>query len=131
MGASPRRVLLAIGRQEAAVFEAAPQHAYLVRSVDPVEPPLALPDVGYIHATGPFDEADEHALLVEHRIDCIVAKNSGGSATYGKIAAARALQIPVILIERAAEAGLPTVATVEEALVRIDHVAAPGRKRGV
>ncbi|WP_132536185.1 cobalt-precorrin-6A reductase [Rhizobium sp. PP-F2F-G48] len=131
LGASPRRVLLAIGRQEAAVFEAAPQHAYLVRSVDPVEPPLALPDVGYILATGPFDAAEEHALLVEHRIDCIVAKNSGGSATYGKIAAARALQIPVILIERAAEAGLPTVTTVEEALVRIDHVAAPGRKRGV
>ena len=41
LGAAPRRVLLAIGRQEAALFEAAPQHADLGRSVDPVIPPLA------------------------------------------------------------------------------------------
>ncbi|PYE24461.1 precorrin-6A reductase [Rhizobium sp. PP-CC-3A-592] len=127
----PRRVLLAIGRQEAALFEAAPQHAYLVRSVDPVDPPLTLPDVRYILATGPFGETEEHALLLKHRIDCIVAKNSGGSATYGKIAAARALQIPVILVERSKDAALPTVGTVDEALARIDHVLAPGRKRGV
>jgi precorrin-6A/cobalt-precorrin-6A reductase len=30
----------------------------------------------------------------------IVAKNSGGDATYGKIAAARALGLPVILVRR-------------------------------
>ncbi|TCP83567.1 precorrin-6A reductase [Rhizobium sp. PP-CC-2G-626] len=131
LGKTPRRVLLAIGRQEAALFEASPQHTYLVRSVDPVDPPLTLPDVRYILATGPFGETEEHALLVEHGIDCIVAKNSGGSATYGKIAAARALKIPVILVERSSEAALPTVGTVEEALARIDHVLAPGRKRGV
>ncbi|CZT33228.1 cobalt-precorrin-6A reductase [Rhizobium sp. 9140] len=131
LGDTPRRVLLAIGRQEAALFEEAPHHAYLVRSVDPVIPPLTLPDVRYILATGPFDEAEEHALLVTHRIDRIVAKNSGGDATYGKIAAARALKIPVILVERSSEAGLPTVGTVPEALARIDHVLAPGRKRGV
>ncbi|KQR75987.1 cobalt-precorrin-6X reductase [Rhizobium sp. Leaf384] len=131
LGTAPRRVLLAIGRQEAAVFEAAPQHTYLVRSVDPVDPPLMLPDVRYILATGPFGEADEQALLIEHRIDSIVAKNSGGSATYGKIAAARALGIAVILVERAAGHALPAVGTVEEALARIDHVSAPERKRGV
>lgn len=131
LGDMPRRILLAIGRQEAALFEGAPQHAYLVRSVDPIEPPLTLPDVRYILATGPFSEADEHALLVTHRIDCIVAKNSGGSATYGKIAAARELHIPVVLVERSPKAPLPTVGTVEEALARIDHVLAPGRKRGV
>ncbi len=131
LGERPQRILLAIGRQEAARFEAAPQHAYLVRSVDPVTPPLTLPDVRYILATGPFGEAEEHALLVEHRIERIVAKNSGGSATYGKIAAARALQIPVILVERSDEAALPAVGTVEAALARIDHELAPGRKRGV
>ena len=36
-------------------------------------------------------ESDERALLSQHRIETIVAKNSGGTATYGKIAAARAL----------------------------------------
>ena len=43
LGASPRRVFLAIGRQEVGAFAAAPQHDYLIRSVDPVEPPLDVP----------------------------------------------------------------------------------------
>ena len=43
LGAKPLKVFLAVGRQEIAPFELAPQHYYLIRSVDPVEPPLALP----------------------------------------------------------------------------------------
>ena len=39
-------------------------------------------------------------LLQQHYIGSIVAKNSGGSATYGKIAAARALGIAVIMLRR-------------------------------
>ncbi len=54
----------------------------------------------YITARGPFDEADERALLLVHKIDAVIAKNSGGTATYGKIAAARALGIEVILLRR-------------------------------
>jgi precorrin-6A/cobalt-precorrin-6A reductase len=107
---TPRRVFLALGRNELAPFAAAPQHHYLVRSVDPVDPPLAVPDAIYVTGRGPFGEADDRALLNEHRIEVVVAKNSGGSATYGKIAAARALGLPVILLRRPA---LPTVAAVE------------------
>ena len=91
LGASPRRVFLTVGRNEVAAFEAAPQHHYLVRSVDPVDPPLNVPDAHYVVARGPFTETDEKMLLGEHRIETIVAKNSGGEATYAKIAAARAL----------------------------------------
>ena len=40
---TPRRVFLALGRQELGAVRAAPQHSYLVRSVDPVDPPLAVP----------------------------------------------------------------------------------------
>ncbi len=59
----------------------------------------------------------------------IVAKNSGGDATYAKIAAARALGLPVVLIDRAAD---PTAAaTVEEILARLDHLPAPAADRGV
>jgi precorrin-6A/cobalt-precorrin-6A reductase len=93
-------VFLALGRQEIAPFAAAPQHRYLVRSVDPVEPPLAVPNAEYITARGPFAEADERALLARHGIDAIVAKNSGGEASYGKIAAARALGVPVVMLRR-------------------------------
>ncbi|MDI4658336.1 cobalt-precorrin-6A reductase [Xanthobacter autotrophicus] len=110
LGDAPRRVFLALGRNEVRAFEAAPQHFYLVRSVDPVSPPLAVPQAEYVLGRGPFGEGDDRALLEAHRIDTIVAKNSGGSATYGKMAAARTLGIEVLLIARPA---IPAVAAVE------------------
>jgi precorrin-6A/cobalt-precorrin-6A reductase len=130
LGEAPRAVFLALGRQEIAPFAAAPQHRYLVRSVDPVDPPLAVPRAVYITGRGPFPEADERVLLGQHRIEVIVAKNSGGAASYGKIAAARALGLPVVMLRRPAppempaRPGLPqaaTVATVAEAMAFLDH----------
>ncbi|MFK8250484.1 cobalt-precorrin-6A reductase [Ancylobacter terrae] len=120
LGARPRRVLVTLGRNEVRALEAAPRHRYLVRSIDPIEPPLAVPDAGYIEARGPFEEAQERDLLVHHRIDAIIAKNSGGEASYGKIAAARALRIEVILIARPPHPAVDTVGTVEEALAWIE-----------
>lgn len=113
LGAAPRRVLLALGRQEVAAFEAAPQHHYLIRSVDPVEPKLAVPDATYLLARGPFREVEERALLERHRIDAVVSKNSGGEATYGKIAAARALGIEVVMVRRPFLPDVPAAETVE------------------
>ena len=115
LGAEPRRVFLALGRQEARAFEAAPQHRYLVRSVDPIAPPLALPHVRTITARGPFDETAERALLAAERIELVVAKNSGGAATYGKIAAARGLGIEVVLVRRPELPQVVSAGTVDEA----------------
>ncbi len=132
LGVAPRRVFLALGRQEIAPFASAPQHSYLIRSVDPVDPPLDVPDAEYILARGPFSEADERRLLVDRRIDAIVAKNSGGAATYGKIAAARALCIDVLLFRRPEVPDMPSVETVAEALDMAGHLlASAARKRGV
>ena len=131
LGTAPRRALLALGRNELVPFTAAPQHFYLVRSVDPVEPPLAVPHAVYITRRGPFDEAEERELLAQHDIDVIVAKNSGGAATYGKIAAARSLGLPVIMLARPARPQVPAAVSVEEALVRLDHVLASEAARGV
>jgi len=130
LGSAPRRVFLAVGRNELAPFAGAPQHHYLVRSVDPVDPPLAVPHAVYVTGRGPFAEADDRALLERHRIDVIVAKNSGGAATYGKIAAARALGLPVIMLRRPALPAVPAVATVEEAVAWLDH-ATSAAARGV
>jgi len=125
LGSSPRRVFLALGRQELAPFAAAPQHFYLVRSVDPVAPPLAVPAATYVLARGPFTEADDRALMQAHRIEILVCRNSGGDAAYGKIAAARALGLPVVLIARPP---LPEVAasraSVAEAVAWLDHALA-------
>jgi precorrin-6A/cobalt-precorrin-6A reductase len=134
LGSAPRRVFLALGRNELGAFVGAPQHHYLARSVDPVEPPLAVPHARYITGRGPYAEPDERALLEGHRIEIVVAKNSGGSATYGKIAAARALRVPVIMLRRPALPTGETVESVDAAVAWLDlqrsHVAPPAT-RGV
>ena len=53
-------------------------------------------------ARGPFSVEDEIALMREERIDTLVTKNSGGSATEAKIKAARALGIEVVIVDRPA-----------------------------
>lgn len=131
LGDAPRRVFLALGRKDLTPFEAAPQHHYLIRSVDPVTPPLALPQADYLTARGPFREADERALLEANRIDVIVAKNSGGDSTYGKIAAARTLGLDVIMPRRPPLPDVPSVARVEEVLALLDHHADSVATRGV
>jgi precorrin-6A/cobalt-precorrin-6A reductase len=131
LGEASRRVFLALGRKEIAPFAAAPQHHYLVRSVDPVVPPLAVPHAAYITGRGPFDETHERMLLAQHRIDVIVAKNSGGAATYGKIVAARVLGLPVIMLRRPALPEVETAETVEAALAWLDHALALATARGV
>jgi precorrin-6A/cobalt-precorrin-6A reductase len=103
----------------------------LIRSVDPVDPPLPLPHVGYVTGRGPFSEADDRALLTEHRIDVVVAKNSGGTATYSKIAAARALGIDVIMLHRPAAPACAAVATIEDAIAWLDHALTSAAARGV
>ena len=131
LGTIPRRVFLAIGRQEAARFSAATWNSYLVRSVDPVDPPLGVADCRYILSGGPFTVEDERHLLVENRIDVVVSKNSGGAATHGKIAAARDLGLDVVMIERQEPPGIAAVGTVEAALALIDQTLPPAWKRGV
>jgi precorrin-6A/cobalt-precorrin-6A reductase len=96
LGEAPRRVFLTVGRRDLTVF--AGPHSYLVRSVDA---PGDAPDGAVIvTARGPFTEADERALMLAHGIQVLVTKNSGGSAVAGKLAAARALGIEVVMVRR-------------------------------
>ena len=131
LGPAPRRVFVALGRNELAPLLAAPRHHYLIRSVDPVDPPLALPHVTYVTGRGPFREADDRALMSGHGIDTVIAKNSGGAATYGKIAAARALGIGVVLLRRRPALDGPAVETVEDAIAWLDHALTSATARGV
>ncbi len=127
LGAAPRRVLLTVGRLDIAPFRAAPQHRYVLRSVDLPPPDLLPPHTITIAARGPFAEADERRLLAAHRIDVIVTKNSGGGATEGKLGAARALGLPVVMVERPPAPPVQRVATVAEALEWLEglHAVAP------
>lgn len=126
IGAAPRRVFLTVGQQELAPFRAAPQHDYLIRSVEPPPPEALPPRTRCIEARGPFSEPDEHRLLSEACIEVIVTKNSGGGATAPKLAAARALGLPVIIVARPPPPEPPVVATVEDAVAWLHHVARRG-----
>jgi precorrin-6A/cobalt-precorrin-6A reductase len=98
LGSTPRRVFLTIGRLEAAAFQRAAQHDYLLRAIDSFDP--GLPRARVIAARGPFDRLAEQQLLERERIELLVTKNAGTIATYAKIAAARALSIPVVMVAR-------------------------------
>jgi precorrin-6A/cobalt-precorrin-6A reductase len=100
LGPQPRRVFLSLGRLELGAFASDPQHHYLARMIEAPEDVVLPHDIKLIFDRGPFDEGAETALLTQERIDVMVSKNSGGAATYAKIAATRQLGIPVVMIAR-------------------------------
>lgn len=98
LGAPARRVFLTTGRLGLADFLLAPQHFYLIRTIDRPPPNDLPPHHELILDRGPFTVESELSLMREAQIDALVSKNSGGDATYAKIAAARALSIDVVMI---------------------------------
>jgi precorrin-6A/cobalt-precorrin-6A reductase len=94
------RVLLALGSQHIAPFAARPDVHFLIRMIDPPPAPLALPDHELLLAR-PGSVEEEFALLRAKHITHIICRNSGGKASYAKIAAARLLGLPVIIVTRA------------------------------
>jgi precorrin-6A/cobalt-precorrin-6A reductase len=124
LGRAPRRVLLTVGRQDLAPFKAAPWHHYVLRSVEAPPSGSLPPLVTLITARGPFREEDERRLLADARIEVIVTKNSGGAATEAKLAAARALALPVVMVARPPPPVVPTVPDVAGGLDWLAHQAA-------
>ena len=98
---APTGVFLAIGRQSLGPFQSLP-HRWLLRFAEfdrgaPVPLGAALA-VG----RGPYTVDGDVALMRQHDIGIVVAKDAGGEASRAKLDAARLLQLPVILIERPA-----------------------------
>ncbi len=114
LGSEPKRVFLTIGRLEVGAFQLAPQHQYLVRSVDAFDP--GLPHATVLTARGPFRLEDERALLERERIDVLVSKNAGTRATYDKLHAAREASLPVIMVARPVLPPAHEVSSVERAV---------------
>jgi precorrin-6A/cobalt-precorrin-6A reductase len=110
------RAFLATGRQELPAFGQMPGVWFLVRLVDQPDQPLALMDYDVVTGRGPFVEAEERALLADRRIDVIVAKNAGGAGSWPKMAAARELGLPVIMIRRAVAPDGDHATSVEDVL---------------
>jgi precorrin-6A/cobalt-precorrin-6A reductase len=110
------RVFLSVGRQEVEAFATLPRIWFLVRMIDAPRGALPLHDYEVVLGRGPFEENGERALLLLHGIEAVVTKNSGGEATYAKIAVARQLRLPVVMIERPPHRAGETAASLEDAL---------------
>ncbi len=116
----PQRILLALGRMHLAAFAAQAQHHYVLRLVDPPAAPIPLPDHHVLVDRGPFNVAGDSALLRQHRITRVVCKNAGGEGARAKLLAARALGLPVLMVQRPA---LPARTEVHELAAVFDWLA--------
>jgi precorrin-6A/cobalt-precorrin-6A reductase len=120
------RVLLTTGRTGLAAFEGLDDLWFLVRSVDPPEPPYpARTEV--LLERGPFTLDGERELLRRHRIDVVVTKDSGGTATAPKLTAARELELAVVMVRRPpVPEGVPLVTTYGDAVAWLSGRQASG-----
>ncbi len=117
----PGVVLLTIGRLGLATFGADTAHDYLIRAIHPPDPATALPRRhSLILARGPYTLDAERSLLRDRRVGLLVTKDSGGTATAAKLAAARELDVPVVMIDRPrVPSGVVTVPTAADAVARL------------
>lgn len=111
-----RRVFVTVGGGEIGPFEHRPDVWLLVRLMELDGDPPAITAGDVIASRGPFDTDGETRLMTDYRIDCLATKNSGGAATYPKIAAARALGLPVIMVRRPPPPDAEGVETVDAAI---------------
>jgi precorrin-6A/cobalt-precorrin-6A reductase len=119
------RVLLTTGRQGLAAFADVDDAWFLVRCVDPPDPPLPR-DHELLLDRGPYELDGELALIDAHDIDLVVTKDSGGPHTVAKLDAARQRGLPVVVVRRPKRIDVPAVPTVADALEWVSIQLSPG-----
>ena len=100
-----RRPLFTLGREPLEhLHEIPPEQFWTLRALD-IYPGNVRCEV--IGARGPFLIDDERRLFAQRRIDVLISKNSGSSATDPKLEVARERGVPVLILKR------PTLAQVD------------------
>jgi precorrin-6A/cobalt-precorrin-6A reductase len=115
IGSLGERVLMTTGRQGLAAFAAVDHAWFLVRCVDPPDPPLP-PHHELLLDRGPYTLDGELALIDSRGIDLVVTKDSGGAHTEAKLDAARRRGLPVIVVRRPPRPVVPSVPAVDAAV---------------
>jgi len=108
------RAFVTTGRQGLAAFASLDRMWFLIRCVDPPSGPLPRAHE-IILARGPYDAAAELDLMGRHRIDVLFTTTCGGAVTAGKLAAARELGLPVVMVSRPPLPDVPRCASADEA----------------
>jgi len=131
--AQGQRIFLATGSKDLAAFLQAPGAAdkkwfvritaepdFIQRAID-----LGVPRSQICAMQGPFSQAFNTALWQDWQIDCVVTKDSGVAGGFdAKAAAAAALDIPLLVIERPQVAYPAVVASFDAVLEHLNRRAA-------
>jgi precorrin-6A/cobalt-precorrin-6A reductase len=94
------RVLVTLGRAVMPEMSAFRQAHAFVRQLVRHDRPFPLRHGRFVFGDAPFTGASEIALMRRFRIDAVLTRNAGGDGGWPKIAAARALRIPVYMVAR-------------------------------
>ena len=109
-----QRPLFTLGREPLEhLHEIPPEQFWTLRALD-AYPGTARCDV--IGARGPFLIDDERLLFAQRRIDVLISKNSGSSATEPKLQVARERAVPVLILKR------PTPAQVDREFRTVEEL---------
>ncbi|SKA28244.1 cobalt-precorrin-6A reductase [Consotaella salsifontis] len=112
-------VFLALGSQHIAPFAERPDLKLVLRMVEAPRAPFGCDAKIILGRPSPREE-DEAEVLRSLGVERLVCRNSGGRISYAKVAAARSLGVPVIIIERPAPPPAPLATSVAEVLAWLE-----------
>lgn len=112
---------LATGHKDLGMFLHRKDMKALVRTIE--APKLPLPEGWTLVQSRPQSDPEAEAeLLKKHGITHIVCKNSGGTASFAKLDAARELEIPVFMLDRPKLAPADSHDSVESLVAKVEEL---------
>lgn len=109
-------VFLALGAQGSRPFARLAYARFVIRTSDPVPMEARWSNARYLTGLPNHESVLESDVFQENHVSLLVARNSGGDRGYAKIAAARSLGLPVVMIAPPKESGGRSVTCVPDAV---------------
>ena len=91
---------LTVGRSKLGPFAKRRDLSFVIRTVEPPEPPFDHPKSEIVNDRGPFTLEAERALFGQRGFGSLVTANSGGGGAAAKLVAAREHGVPVVIVDR-------------------------------
>ncbi|KZL16099.1 Precorrin-6A reductase [Pseudovibrio sp. Ad26] len=110
------KVFFAASAKIAAPLKQRPDLTFVIRTLKRPSDSEMLPNAEYIEGLPNENWLEEAEFFKVLKVDWLISKNSGGSASYGKVKAARELQIPVAMLKRPELSNGMLCASIDEVL---------------